>query len=84
MVFREKGMAEDQTSVQATSLGSTGTGLSTFLLNSKRLTMAYIRQLAMALKIPTRALANDIFGMIEGKIREDECEPLLMCVEDTD
>lgn len=67
-------MAEDQMSEQAASRGSTSG--STVPLNFKWLTTKYIRQLAMALEIPTRPSAADILSMIERKVREDGREPL--------
>ena len=48
---------------------------STFPLNSKRLTVAYLTQLAAALQLPTKASATDLLQIIEGKLREMEHEP---------
>lgn len=48
---------------------------STFPLNSKRLTVAYLTQLAAALQLPTKASATDLLQIIEGKLREMEYEP---------
>ncbi|KAL5481622.1 hypothetical protein EMCRGX_G021819 [Ephydatia muelleri] len=63
----ENEMAEDQAAVPR--------GSTILSLNSRRLTTAHIRQLAVALEIPTRASAADILRMIEGKITEDGRDP---------
>ncbi|KAL5503167.1 hypothetical protein EMCRGX_G010075 [Ephydatia muelleri] len=60
-------MAEDQAAVPR--------GSTILSLNSRRLTTTHIRQLAVALEIPTRASAADILRMIEGKITEDGRDP---------
>ena len=48
---------------------------STFPLNSKCLTVAYVTQLAAALQLLTKASATDLLQIIEGKLREMEHEP---------
>ena len=63
----ENEMAEDQVAVPR--------GSTILSLNSRRLTTTHIRQLAVALEIPTRASAADILRMIEGKITEDGRDP---------
>eukprot|EP00731_Ephydatia_muelleri_P029828 Em0021g351a len=60
-------MTEDQAAVPR--------GSTILSLNSRRLTTTHIRQLAVALEIPTRASAADILRMIEGKITEDGRDP---------
>ena len=47
----------------------------TFPLNSKRLTVAYLTQLAVALQLPTKDSVTDLLQIIEGKLREMEREP---------
>ncbi|KAL5475685.1 hypothetical protein EMCRGX_G025531 [Ephydatia muelleri] len=63
----ENEMTEDQAAVPR--------GSTILSLNSRRLTTTHIRQLAVALEIPTRASAADILRMIEGKITEDGRDP---------
>ena len=48
---------------------------STFPLNSKHLTVAYLTQLAAALQLPRKASVTDLLQIIEGKLREMEHEP---------
>ena len=44
-------------------------------LNSKRLKVAYMQQLARALEVPTAASSDDVRQMIEGKLRQMGREP---------
>ena len=45
------------------------------LLNSKRLTTGQIKRVGRALGVPTDASVDEICVMIEGKLREMECDP---------
>ena len=48
----------------------------TLPLNSRRLTVPLLRQLAEGLGVPTTASQDDLRSMIEGRLMEADCDPL--------